>query len=151
MTHVRTTIRQTVCQLLGTKLPNTGYNVLGTRTSKRNRSAIDQDAVVDVRITDVAVTAQGMNDLRLHTATLVIQVTREGKEETLDDMLDQDEVLVTQAMSQIDWTRLLETDPELTQITFARDGESDVAIGAIMLRYTVEYRISKNNPETVRN
>jgi hypothetical protein len=151
MTHVRTTIRQTVARLLETKLPSTGYDVIGTRASKRNRRAIDQDAVVDVRITDVAVTAQGMNDLRLHTATLMIQVTREGNEETLDDLLDQDEVLVIRAMSQFDWMRLLETDPELTQITFARDGESDVAIGAIMLRYTVEYRISKYNPETVRN
>ena len=150
MTHVRTTIRQTVARLLETKLPSTGYDVIGTRASKRNRRDTDPDAVVDVRITDVAVTAQGMDDLRLHTATLMIQVTREGNEETLDDLLDQDEILVTQAVNQFDWARLLEADPELTQITFARDGESDVTIGAIMLRYTVEYRISKHNPETVR-
>ena len=149
MTHVRTIIRQAIVNLLDAELPTSPYVVLGARLSKRNRTG-EGLAMVDARFADVAVTQQTMGDDRLHTASLLIRVQREGDEETIDDDLDADEVAITGILNGFDWSNLLEDDPELTQISFAYDTESEATIGVLVLRFTVEYRIDKNDPETVR-
>lgn len=147
--HIRSTIRQTIRDLLDAELPTSPYVVMGARLSKRNREG-DGLATVDVRFADVAVTQQTMGDDRLHTASLMIRVQREGDEETIDDDLDADELVITGILNRFDWSSLLEDDPELTQINFGYDTESEATIGVLVLRFTVEYRIDKNDPETVR-
>lgn len=147
--HIRSTIRQAIVNLLDAELPTSPYVVMGARLSKRNREG-DGLAMVDARFADVAVTQQTMGNDRLHTASLMIRVQREGDEETIDDDLDADELAITGILNRFDWSSLLEDDPELTQISFAYDTESEVTIGVLVLRFTVEYRIDKNDPETVR-
>lgn len=150
MTHVRTTIRQRFISVLEQGLSPMTYDVLGARTSKRNRKQGGPDALVDVRFIDITVEQTTMGDERMNTGTLLIRVQREAPEENLDDLLDEDEVRVMALINAFNWLTLLEQDPELVQITFARDGESESTIGVLILRLTVEYRIDKNNPEVVR-
>lgn len=148
MTHLRTTIRRTFIEVLESALSETEYSILGTRTSRRNR---DDTASVRVQFLDVNVAALTMGDDRTHTGTLLIRVQRGAPEEDLDDLLDLDEVRVTNAINTFDWSDLLEEQPEMTQITFDRDDTTDVTIGQIALRFTVEYRINKFNPNLMRS
>ncbi len=126
------------------------YDVLGARASKRNRKQGGPDALVDVRFTDITVEQTTMGDERMNTGTLLIRVQRKAPEENLDDLLEEDEVRIMALINAFNWLSLLEQEPELVQITFARDGESEDTIGVLILRLTVEYRIDKNNPEVVR-
>lgn len=148
MTHVRSTIRHAFTEVLGSGLDTERFEVLGRRAAMRNR--VDAESLVDVRFGEVAVTQETMGDMRTHTATLMIRVQHEGTEENLDDLLDEDEVLVCALIDNHDWSSLLEEEPELQQISFARDAESEVAVGVIILQFRVEYRIDKRDPETVR-
>ena len=148
MTHLRTTIRQTFNAVLDAALSPEEYAILGARTSKRNRA---ETASVAVHFTEVNVTANSMGDDRTHMGTVMIKVQRGAAEDELDDLLDLDEVRVTAAINNYDWSDLLEEDPEMTQITFDRDDSTEVTIGQIALRFSVEYRIDKMNPNLKRS
>lgn len=148
MTHVRTTIRHAFIAALEVALSPDDYAILGSRTSKRNRTGATSIAV---HFTEVNVTANSMGDDRTHTGTLMIRAQRGADEVDLDDLLDLDEVRITKAVNDYDWSDLLEEDPELVQITFDRADETDVTIGQIALRFSVEYRINKLNPNLVRS
>jgi hypothetical protein len=89
-----------------------------------------------------------MGDERIHVASLYIRVQRALEESQLDDALDEDEIAMVAAIEGENWLDLLEEDPELLQVNFADDAEGGRAIGAIVLRYDVEYRIDKSDPET---
>lgn len=149
MTHVRTQIRDQFVNTLEATLPHADYIVYRSRNSARNRD--DNKAIVDLRILNVNIEQTTMGDERTHTASLYIRVQRDERREDLDDALDADEVFVTAAVEAADWTTLLEEDPELVQVNFSNDFESSSSLGAIILRYDIEYRISKANPEQVRS
>ena len=87
------------------------------------------------------------DEARIHVPSLYIRVQRSASEETLDDELDQDEVLIVKAVSEYDWSHLLEEEPELVQTNFSDDGSTGRILGAIVLRYDLEYRINKHDPE----
>ncbi|MDK3075143.1 hypothetical protein QO034_18810 [Sedimentitalea sp. JM2-8] len=149
MAHVRTQIREAFKTELAANLPATGYAVFSSRKFKRNHDRAK--AIVDIHINNVNISQQTMGDDRTHIASLYIRVQRSDAEDALDDALDNDEVLLTQIIEQRDWSSLLEEEPELVQVNFAEDSDSASAIGAIILRYDVEYRIDKTNPEIARN
>ena len=67
------------------------------------------------------------------------------------DLLDQDEVNITAAIEGVDWSSLLEEDPELKAVSWADDADGEMPVGMIVLRYDIEYRIAKNDPETMRS
>ena len=148
MTHVRTIIRQRFISVLTDALPAAAYEVLGAREGKRNRTTTE--SLVDVRFGDIAVSADTMGKNRDHIAQLMIRVQTEGTEETLDDLLDENEVQVCRAVYNIDWSQLLSDEPELQQISFLRDAETETAIGVIIMQFQIEYRIDKRNPETIK-
>lgn len=148
MAHVRTQIRDAIKEILTDQLPAGEYVVFASRKYARNHDS--GKALVDIRFLNVNVTQETMGDDRTHAASLYVRVQRSDAEETLDDALDQDEVLITAVIEQYDWSDLLEADPELVQVNFTQDADSGSALGAIILRYDVEYRIDKTNPEIVR-
>mgnify|MGYP003397704658 FL=1 len=148
MTHLRTTIRQTFRDVLESALSPEEYVVVGTRTSKRNRT---DESVIDVRFTEIDVSQNSMGDDRTHMGTLMIRVYRSGDEAVIDELLDLDEARVTGAVYNYDWTRLLEDEPELKRISFEREDTTDETVGVLVLQFSVEYRINKLNPNLMRS
>lgn len=146
MAHVRTQFRTALADALISALA-VDYDVFASRKYRLN---IGARPMIDLRFADVNVAAKTMGNLRTHVGSLFIRVQRIAPEDQMDDLLDQDEVNVTSVIEAVDWSSLLEQDPELTQITFTDDAEGEVPVGMIVLRYDVEYRIAKDDPETVR-
>ena len=148
MTHLRTTIRQTFRDVLESALSPEEYVVVGTRTSKRNRT---DESVIDVRFTEIDVSQNSMGDDRTHMGTLMIRVYRSGDEAVIDELLDLDEARVTGAVYNYNWSRLLEDEPELKRISFEREDTTDETVGVLVLQFSVEYRINKLNPNLMRS
>lgn len=148
MTHLRTTIRQTFRDVLESALSPEEYVVVGTRTSKRNRT---DETVIDVRFTEIDVSQNSMGDDRTHMGTLMIRVYRSDDEAVIDDLLDLDEARVTGAVYNYDWSQLLEDEPELKRISFEREDTTDETVGVLVLQFSVEYRINKLNPNLMRS
>ena len=147
MAHVRTQIRQAFQTALVDALDN-DYDIFASRKYKLNMS--DQP-MIDMRFNAVDITAQTMGDLRTHKGSLFIRVQRMATSDDIDDLLDQDEVNVTAAIEAVDWSSLLEEDPELQAVSWADDADGEIPVGMIVLRYDIEYRIAKNDPETMRS
>ena len=147
MAHVRTQIRQAFKDALIDALEDE-YDVFASRKYKLN---ITDRPMVDMRFASVEITAQTMGDLRTHKGSLFIRVQRTATGDDIDDLLDRDEVNVTAAISGVDWSNLLEQEPELQAVSWADDADGEVPVGMIVLRYDIEYRIDKNDPETMRS
>lgn len=147
MAHVRTQIREAFKSALDDNLPS-GYVVYSSRKYARN--IVDGEAIIDMRfLNDQSQGYETMDGSRTHVGSLYIRVQRSADEVDLDDALDGDEVAVVTAVENTDWSDLLEEDPELLQVNFSDNAEGDRPIGAIVIRYDVEYRINKSDPETV--
>jgi len=147
MAHVRTQIREQFKTVIETALPSAGYDVFASRRYARNDTG---KATVDMAISnDQTQAREVMGDARIHIASLYIRVQRGAQETLLDDLLDADEVAVVEAVAAHDWSGLLEEDPELVQVNFTESDETGVAFGGIILRYDIEYRINKDDPETI--
>lgn len=147
MAHVRTQIRQAFKDALIDALDD-DYDVFASRKYKLN---MVERPMIDMRFNSVDINAQTMGDLRTHSGRLFIRVQRMATGDDMDDLLDQDEVNVTAAIEAVDWSSLLEEEPELKEVSWADDAEGEVPIGMIVLRYDIEYRIAKNDPETMRS
>jgi len=146
MTHIRTQIHTQVKSVLDGALP-ASYNVFASRKYSWNHKT--GEALVDMRfLNDQTREEEVMSDARVHVGSLYIRVQRSAAEAALDDALDADEVVVVAAMEGFDWSSLLEEDPEMIQVNFSDSAETGHALGAIVLRYDVEYRIDKTDPET---
>lgn len=145
MAHVRTQIREAFKDALETSLPAT-YTVFSSRKYARN--IVDGEAIVDMKfLNDQSAGHEVMGDERTHVGSLYIRVQRSATEETIDDALDADEIAVVGVVEGHDWSDLLEEDPELLQVNFADDASTSQPIAAIVIRYDVEYRIFKHDPE----
>jgi hypothetical protein len=146
MTHARTLIRHAVIEALAADLPAT-YRVFGSRKYALNRVA--GAPVVDVRFAQVNITQETMGDERRNLGSLLIRVQRDSEETGLDDALDADEVLIVGVMAALDLSALVEEQPELMQVNFAEDAQTGRPVGALVLRFDVEWRANWNDPETV--
>ena len=147
MAHVRTQIRDAFKSALEAGLPPT-YQVFASRKYARN--IVDGEAIVDMRfLNDQSQGHEVMGDERTHTGSLYIRVQRSATEDTIDNALDADEVAVVTIIEDYDWSALLEEDPELLQVNVSEDATTAQPIAAIVMRFDVEYRIRKNDPETV--
>jgi hypothetical protein len=147
MAHARTQIRARFKSVLEAALP-ANYQVFSSRKYARNYDP-DQ-VVVDMQISNDQTSAREvMSDDRVHVASLYIRLQRGVADETLlDDALDADEVRVVAAIEGASWRDILEEDPELLQVNFTENADTGVAIGGLVMRYDVEYRIDKTDPET---
>lgn len=146
MAHVRTQIRNRFKTVLDGALP-ASYIVFASRKYAWNTKT--GQTIVDMRfLNDQTRERETMGDERIHVASLYIRVQRALEESQLDTALDDDEIAIVAAIEAENWLDLLEEDPELLQVNFADDAEGGRAIGAIVLRYDVEYRIDKSDPET---
>lgn len=146
MAHVRTQIRAAIQAALQAGL-GVDYDIFASRKYKLN---MIEKPMIDLRFSNVDISVQTMGTLRTHNATFFVRVQRMATGDDMDDLLDQDEVRVTAAIEAADFSTLLEQDPELTQVVWADDADGEVPIGMIVLRYDIEYRIAKDDPETVR-
>lgn len=146
MAHVRTQIRAAIQAALQAGL-GVDYDIFASRKYKLNML---EKPMIDLRFSNVDISVQTMGTLRTHNATFFVRVQRMATGDDMDDLLDQDEVRVTAAIEAADFSTLLEQDPELTQVVWADDADGEVPIGMIVLRYDIEYRIAKDDPETVR-
>lgn len=147
MAHVRTQIRAAITAALEAAMGD-DYDIFTSRKYKLN---VVPRPMIDMRFSNVDVAPQTMGDLRTHNATLLLRVQRTATGSEIDDLLDADEVAVTAAMESFDWTNLLEEAPELTQVSWADDANGEVPIGMIVMRYAIEYRVLKSDPETMRS
>lgn len=148
MTHVRSQIRQRFKDILEAGLPPEDYVVFASRTFARNTTP---SAVVDIRFLNVNIEHQTMSDDRMHTASLYIRVQRTADDDQLDDLLDNDDVVITSIVENAgNWRDLLIEDPELVQVNYATNAETGQPLGAIILRYDVEYRVDKKDHETAK-
>lgn len=146
MAHIRTQIRNAFKAALDAALPAT-YTTFSSRKYARN--IVTGEAIVDMRfLNDQTQEREVMGGARVHIGSLYIRVQRAAVEEDLDDAMDADEVAIVAAIEGEDWSSLLEEDPELLQVNFSESAEGGQAIGAIVIRYDVEYRIDKSDPET---
>lgn len=147
MAHVRTQIRQAFSTALVDALED-DYDIFASRKYKMNLS---ERPMIDMRFNAVDIAAQTMGDLRTHTGSMFIRVQRIATGDDIDDLLDQDEVNVTAVIEAVDWSSLLEEDPELKAVSWADDADGEIPVGMIVLRYDIEYRIAKSDPETMRS
>lgn len=150
MAHVRTQLRRAFKDVLEDVLPAAQYRIFASRKSAINHKATH--AIVDMRfLNDQTRQAETMDqqgdEARIHIPSLYIRVQRSATEEDLDDLLDEDEVAIVKAIAEHDWGYILEEEPELVQTNFSDDGSTGRILGAIVLRYDLEYRINKHNPE----
>lgn len=150
MAHVRTQLRQEFKEVLEGVLPAAQYRIFASRKAPINHKATH--ATVDMRfLNDQTRQAETMDqqgdEARIHVPSLYIRVQRSATEETLDDLLDADEVIIVKAIAEHDWGYILEEEPELVQTNFSDDGSTGRILGAIVLRYDLEYRINKHDPE----
>lgn len=146
MAHMRQQIRERFKTVLDAALPAAGYQVYASRHYPRNHTP--GVAFVDMRfLNDQTQGREVMGDERVHVASLYIRVQRSEEETNLDDAMDADEVAVVAAVEAANWSDLLEEDPELLQVNFSDDAQGR-AIGALVMRFDVEYRIYKSDPET---
>lgn len=146
MAHVRTQIRSAIKDALIAQLGVT-YDVYSSRRYRLN--ATDRP-MIDMRFAGVGVSQITMGDDRTHVGQLYIRVQRQASENGMDDLLDTDEVAVTAVIESIDFSALLEEDPELKQVVVDDNSDGETVVGMLVLRYDVEYRVLKNDPETVR-
>ncbi len=144
--HVRSEIRDAIKTVLAAAMP--GADVFASRKSARN---VLSRPLVDMRFLNVNIDHDTMGDSRRHVASLYIRVQRTAAEDLIDDLLDADEVVVNTALLAHDWTGLLEEDPELKQTNWSDSNEGGQLIGAIVIRYDIEYRVSQSDLETVRD
>jgi len=152
MTHVRTQMREAFKTVLDAALPSSEYRVFASRKSAINH--LRNKANVDMRfLNDQTRIGETMRRddtyARIHVASLYIRVQCSAREEDLDGILDAHEVRIVSAVEAHDWRDLLEEEPELVQTNFSDDGSTGRILGSIVLRYDLEYRINKNNPEQI--
>ena len=144
MPHVRPQIRDRFRDVLTAALPP-NYDIFSSRKFKYNH--VVGRVLIDMRfLNDQTAEREVMGDSRTHVASLYIRIQRSSNEEELDDALDADEVAVVSAIEAHNFSDLLEEDPELLQVNFADEAEGGRALGAIVLRFDVEYRIEKSDP-----
>lgn len=149
MSHIRTQIREAFQTALSAGLPGAGYSVHASRKFSWNAGT---KALVDMTfLNDQTQARETMDDKRVHVGSLYIRVQRQAASDALDDALDLDELRIVQIIEAASWLTLLEEDPELVQVNFT-DGSDSAGkpVGGIVLRYDVEYRIDKADPETPR-
>lgn len=145
MSHVRKQIKDAFQSALAAGLP--GYDVFSSRKYARNVLA---RPMIDMRFLNENVDLDTMGPTRRRTSSLYIRVQRSAPEAQLDDLLDADEVAVNDVIMAVDWRSLLEETPELKQVNWSDASEGGDMIGAIVLRYDVEYRVDQDDFETVR-
>ena len=148
MTHVRTQIRAAFKEALDEHLPDGEYRVFASRKSAINHKS--QLALIDMRfLNDQTRNEETMNDSRIHVPSLYIRVQRSAREDDIDDLLDQDELNVITAVAATDWSDLLEEHPEIMQVNFTDDPSGGNILAGIVLRFDLEYRINRDDPETI--
>jgi hypothetical protein len=153
MSHVRTQIRNAFKAALEAHPSATGYTVFASR--KYSLNVTDDHGFVDIMAsndqTEVARSTMGVTrKARMHTLSVYIRVQRNAASDDLDDLLDDDELFVVDAVHAYDWTGLLEEEPELLQTNFIDSNDSrGTAVGTIVIRFDVTYRIEYDDPETV--
>ena len=147
MTHIRTTLRQAFEAVLASQLPTGQYQVFASRKYALNVTA---QATIDLRFQSDDIQQETMGKLRAHTATLFIRCQRVAGETSIDDLLDEDEVLINQAIQSQVWEPILREQPELVKTVFTDDASTGTVIAAIVLQYNLEYRAAIDDLETVR-
>lgn len=153
MTHVRTQIREFAKTVLDDNLPANQYRVFASRKSAINHKS--NLALIDLRFSndqtrneEVMSTSDG-DSARIHVGSLYVRIQRSAREHEIDDLLDQDEVNVISAFANADWRGLLEEHPEIMQVNFTDDSSGGNILAGIVLRFDTEYRIYRDDPETV--
>ena len=152
MSHVRTQIRKAWKKVLDEELPE-GYRVFASRKSAINHKS--RLALVDMRfLNDQTRAEEVMNysngdGARIHIGSLYVRVQRSALEPDIDDLLDQDEVNVIAAVEATDWSDLLEEHPEIMQVSFTDDSTGGNILAGIVLRFDLEYRINRDDPEKI--
>lgn len=150
MTHVRTQIRHRIKQALDDELPQ-NYRVFASR--KYPRSVVAGQPIVDMRISnDETLDQETQGTDRDHEASLFIRVQRNGLEESIDDLLDTDEVLVVKALQTVLWGDLLEDQEVLepNNVSFDDNAQGNEVVSSIIIEFKIIFRIDFTDPETAK-
>ena len=152
MTHVRTQIRRAFKDALDEHLPEGEYRVFASRKSAINHKSdlilVDIGFLNDQTRNEEVMNYSNGDGARIHVPSLYVRVQRSEPEDDIDDLLDQDEVNIIAAVAATDWSDLLEEHPEIMQVNFTNDPSGGNILAGIVLRFDLEYRINRDDPET---
>jgi hypothetical protein len=144
MSHVRSQFRAAIKAILITAMP--AHKIFSSRRYKINASELP---IVDMRFSNENSEHQTMSNVLERTATLHIRVTRNAVEESIDDVLDDDAVLVEHALANAVVAGV--KSAMLVQTNFTDSADGDRTNAEVILRYDITYRTADNDVETARN
>jgi hypothetical protein len=146
MTHVRTLLRRQIKKVLDEGLSSDDYRIFANRKNALNHEP--DRVVIDISfLNDQTQSKEVMNDKRTHIASLYIRVQRSAPDGELEELLDEDEVLITRLIHAYDWTGMIEEPLEIMQANYSDDPSGGHTMGSIILRYDIMYRIDRRDPE----
>lgn len=145
MTHVRTTIREQVRNLIAAAIPTA--DVYASRRYAKN---LTSRPLIDVKCLNENVEREVMGSTRRHVVSLYVRVQRGVSETTMDALLDADEIAVNAAIMAYNWSALLDEMPELKQVNWSDSDEGGELVGSVIMRYDMEYRTSQYDFETAK-
>lgn len=144
MTHVRTQVREVLAAALTTACPQ--FDVFASFKYGRN---VTTKPMLDIRYLNENIDTEVMGDERRRVVSMYLRLQRPGREELIDDLLDQDEIDInTVVMTSGWWEGLLTEEPEQKQVNWSDTDEGGQIIGTIVLRYDIEYRVTQQDLET---
>ena len=144
MSHVRTQIRNAVKVVLDAALPT--HTVYEGRRYAVNASELP---VVDMRYLNENSDYGTMGNVLDREASLYIRVTQSASEATIDDLLDDDAVVIEEALSGNTLGGLAKFTA-LKQTNFTDNAEGDKTLAEVVLRFDIGYRTADDNVATAR-
>lgn len=145
MAHVRTQIRNAVKAILDVAMPD--HRVFEGRRYSINASQLP---VVDMRFGNENSDYGTMGNVLDREASLYIRVTRAAAEDEIDDLIDDDAVVIEEALSGSKLGGIVKYTA-LKQTNFTDNAEGDKPLAELVLRFDIGYRTAHDDVETARN
>lgn len=147
MAHVRTQIREAVKAILDVEMAT--HKVFKGRRFNLNSSELP---IIDMRFLNENSNSNTMGNVLDRDASLYVRVTRSGTEDEVDALLDDDAVVIEEAMDAADNDDLggLVKFITLKQTNFTDNADGDKTLAEIVLRFDIGYRTATDNSSIAR-
>jgi hypothetical protein len=144
MTHVRRQIRDRLAAVLDSFIPTAKV----TSGSMFDQNFPDADLLIEVVFVDEQIDEETMgSDIQRRLPSFQIRVQRVSAD-GVDDLLDADEVVISDAIFSVVWDDLCLDDPEISRVQLVRGAEGGSGVSALVITVGFDYRASKDDLET---
>lgn len=144
MAHVRTQIRGLVRDLIAAAMP--GSTVISGRVHVINLGP--GDSVIDIFAADEPAEEEVMGGISTRRPQFVIRVQRPAVD-GVDDVFDQDEVLITEAIFSADWSEVADDRPMISRVQWAHGANESAGVSGLAITVNFDYRVSNTDLETL--